>query len=241
MRVCAAGVLEGDLVEAQAHLGVARLVQAVYVVEPLRRLGGHWRAGVQRLEEHDHLVRVPVRDVVGAKLALAAWRARGNGALPAVREIDRVARKRVVVRHLDRQRHALAVEPRVPVDGVEGSGDRRVVRIEGVQVRAPVVRGDRAPGELGKVRADVRLKDGEAADDALEVQQKVGALFVRDRRERIIGVLAVAVLGDQALEARHMRKALERVAQRLGADDVGKAAVRGAVIVRMHALKQEAL
>ena len=234
---------ERQLKEAQGDLVVRGARERVRLVEPVHRVLGPRRARLQLLEEDDLLVCVPAVHVVRPKLAArgVARRRLAHDRAPLVRELVGVARERRVVLHRDRELEALAVEPGVPIDLFEARHDLGVLGVVREQVLLPLLGAHGAVVERAEVRADVRHKHIEAADDALEVQQKVGALVVGDRAVRVVGVLALGVRRDEALEARRLGKLLERAAQLPRADDVRKAAVRRALLVAVHLLQEEAL
>ena len=184
------------------------------------------------------LVRVEGREVVCVEGELGDVGLRAGG-VPLLGEDEGLGRERGVVLHLDGELEALAVEPRVPLDGVERlhllrPAVRGPVRVE---VRLPLRGGDALAHEGAHVVAHVRQERVEPAERALEVEDEVRALLVRDGAVRVVGVLARVEVDDEALVLGPVDVLLERVLERLLADEEGEAAVGG----RVQELEEDAL
>mmetsp|Transcript_2988 Transcript_2988/g.7808 ORF Transcript_2988/g.7808 Transcript_2988/m.7808 type:complete len:231 (+) Transcript_2988:760-1452(+) len=162
----------------EAHLGVLRRAQRVQRVHFLDGAHGELRIGLRhpgekRLEHDDGLRGRPSRDVL-----LRAVRA---AATPLVGEPDGGGAERGVEFGGD-DGHAGREEPRVPVD----RGEVCAVEV-GFEELEELGGGYGGEFELLAVGLGELLEVG-VAHDTGEVVEEVEALFVRDRRERIIGI-----------------------------------------------------
>ena len=93
----------------------------------------------------------------------------------------------------------------------------------------PVLRRDALALERCRVLLDVRQKLVQPAKHALEVQDEVRTLLVRDRAVRIVGVLPRLEVDDEPLVPWPVLVLLECVLERFVADEKRKAAVGGSM------------
>lgn len=180
--------LQGNLVESKLDLSVLRLVEAVNLIELRGDLGLVLRSELVQVVEHDTLLRrVKVLDVLRLELGEVALLG-GRG--PALSELRRRFRQRVVVLHVDAQVETGSVDPLVPVDLVELLQVLLAVLLltEPVEeVLVPLLRRDRLVRERLHVVLHVRDEVVQSTNGALKVEEEIGALLIRHLAERVVG------------------------------------------------------
>ena len=96
-----------------------------------------------------------------------------------------------------------------------------------IEVGLPVLSCDALALERHRVFLDIWQELVQAAEHALEVQNEVRALLVRDSAVRVVGVLSRLEVDDETLISWPVFVLLERVLQCLVADYIGETAVGG--------------
>lgn len=229
--------LQCNLEEAQQHLAVCRFAELVHLIQLLGDLCWYFWSRVQSLQENDHLVGIPTFNVTFLERSGLEGNCAGDDLNPASGKGEGLLGEGGVVLHVDGERGAFSVEPRVPVDFLECIRSGRVVLEVREEVFLPLLGGDGAVVKCMEVRLCVREEIVQTTNSAFKVQQEVGALLVRNRAESIVGILTIFEGGNEALESRVLCKLLQRVLERLGSDDVGKSSMSGPLFGPMDILE----
>ena len=94
-----------------------------------------------------------------------------------------------------------------------------------IQMALPVLRRDTLPLESRSIILDIRQEFVETAEHALEMQNEVRALLVRDGAVRVVRVLSSFEVDDKALVFWPVLVLLERILEGFGADEEGESAI----------------
>ena len=94
-----------------------------------------------------------------------------------------------------------------------------------IQMALPVLRRDTLSLEGRSIVLDVGQEFVETAEHALEMQNEVRALLVRDSAVRVVGVLSGFKVDDKALVFWPVLVLLERILEGFGTNEEGKTAI----------------
>ena len=94
-----------------------------------------------------------------------------------------------------------------------------------IQMALPVLRRNTLPLESRSIVLDIRQEFVETAEHALEMQNEVRALLVRDGAVRVVRVLSSFEVDDKALVFWPVLVLLERILEGFGADEEGESAI----------------
>ena len=94
-----------------------------------------------------------------------------------------------------------------------------------IQMALPVLRRDTLPLESRSIVLDIRQEFVETAEHALEMQNEVRALLVRDGAIRVVGVLSGFEVNDKALVFWPVLVLLKRILEGFGTNEEGESAI----------------